>query len=146
MTSPTMHDEVAVRQLITHLTTAWNNHDGVAYSQPFCEDANYRIVWGTKVVGREAIAQGHQWLFTHHHAQSHMETTIETIRFLRPDVAYIEVSVRLHNATMLDGSPIPFEKTIAGMTVLKAEGEWAIATFNNAGILSMAAAAMKESA
>lgn len=135
MSTPTMHDEVAVRQLVTHLTTAWNNHDGVAFGQPFCQDAEYRVIWGNKIIGREAIVQGHHWLFTNHYANTRMETTIESIRFLCPEVAYIEACFRLQNAQMPDGSPFPFEKSIAGMTAVKVAGEWAIATFNNAGIL-----------
>lgn len=138
MPTPTMHDEVAVRQLVTHLTTAWNNHDGVAFGQPFCEDAEYRVIWGNKIKGRDEIAQGHHWLFTHHYANTRMETTIESVRFLCPEVVYIEASFYLQNAQMPDGSPSPFEKTIAGMTAVKANGEWAIATFNNAGILPSA--------
>lgn len=135
ITSPTLHDEVAVRQLVAHLIQAWNNHDGIAFGQPFCEDAEYRVIWGNKIWGRAEIANGHQWLFSTHYAQTRLEGTIESLRFLRPDVAYIEAVFHLHNAQMPDGSSYPFEKAIAGMTAVKNNGEWAIATFNNAGIL-----------
>lgn len=135
MSAPTLHDEVSIRQLVNHLTEAWNHHDGIAFGQPFREDAEYRVVWGNKIVGREAIAQGHQWLFTNHYAQSRLESTIDVIRFLRSDVVYIETIFQLHNATMPDGSPYPFEKAIVAMTAVKENGEWAISTFNNAGIL-----------
>jgi uncharacterized protein (TIGR02246 family) len=137
MSSPTLHDEVAVRQLVTHLTDAWNHHDGVAFGQPFREDAEYRVIWGNKIIGRDEIAQGHHWLFTNHYAHTRLESAIESIRFLRPDVAYIEASFKLHNATMPDGSPYPFEKAIAAMTAVKEAGEWAISTFNNGGILRL---------
>ena len=132
---PTLHDEVALRQLVTDMTNAWNHHDGVAFGQPFREDAEYRVIWGNKVMGRDEIGRAHHRLFTSHYAETQMDHEINTVRFLRPDVAYIEATFWLHNAAMPDGSPLPFEKTIAAMTAVKDDGQWCLVTFNNAGIL-----------
>jgi uncharacterized protein (TIGR02246 family) len=134
MSQPTMHDEVAIRQLVTDMTAAWCNHDGVAFGQPFREDAYYRAVQGKKAQGRQEIADAHAWLFNGIYKGTWLESTITALRFLRADVAYIEVAFRLHNVPAPDGSFEPARNAVAGATALKENGEWALATFNNANI------------
>ncbi len=126
---PTMQDETAVRQIIRDLEAAWNNRDGHAYARSFAEDAHYRVIWGFAVEGREAIAQGHQEIFDGRYRNSRLEMQIENVRFLRPDVAYVEASSHLHNVDM------PFEKAIATLVAVKENDQWHAMTFNNAGIL-----------
>lgn len=127
----TMQDEVAIRQIIKDLQTAWNNRDGHAFARPFLEDAGYRVIWGFKLVGREEIARGHQDIFDNQYRNSRLEAVIENIRFIRPDVAHIEVIFRLHNADAV----LPFEKSIASIVLTKTDGVWRAVTLNNAGIL-----------
>ena len=125
----TMQDEVAIRQIIRDLESAWNRHDGKAYARPFVEDADYRVVWGFKVEGRHAIAEGHQQIFDNQYHNTQIEMNIEQIRFLRSDVAHVETTNHLHNVEL------PFEKSIAALILMKENDQWRIATFNNAGIL-----------
>lgn len=125
----TMQDEVAIRQIVKDLEAAWNNRDGQAYARPFEEDAEFRAVWGFKVEGYQAIAEGHQRIFDNQYQHSRMESRVESMRFIRPDVVRVETTNVLHNVD------IPFEKAIASLILTKKQGEWRIATLNNAGIL-----------
>ncbi len=54
--------EVASR-LLTQLETAWNNGDGGAFGGLYTEDASFVTVRGEHIVGRPAIAGGHQGIF-----------------------------------------------------------------------------------
>lgn len=125
----TMQDEVTIRQIVRDLESAWNRRDGQAYARPFIEDADFRVVWGFKVHGREAIAEGHQQIFENQYRNTQIEMNVEKIRFLRSDVAHVETIHYLRNVDL------PFEKSIAALVLTKENDEWHIATFNNAGIL-----------
>lgn len=127
--NPTMQDEVAIRQIVRDLASAWNRHDGQAYGRAFVTDADYRVIWGFKVKGRDAIVEGHQQIFDNQYRNSQIEINIEQIRFLRSDVAHVETTNHLRNVEL------PFEKSITAITMTKENDEWRIATFNNAGIL-----------
>lgn len=130
MTSnPTMQDEVAIRQIVKNLEGAWNRRDIHAYSRVFWVDADYRVIWGFKVKGRDAIVEGHQQIFDNQYRTSQIEINIEQIRFLRPDVVHVETKNHLRYVEL------PFEMSITAITMTKENDEWRIATYNNAGIL-----------
>jgi uncharacterized protein (TIGR02246 family) len=122
----TMQDDAVIRQLVRDCANAWNKQDGVAFGQPLAEDADYRTIWGIRLHGRAIISQ---MIFDAPCRGVRLETQIEGIRFIRPDVAYIEATSKLHNAT------IPFEKVVSAIVAVKANGEWRIVTFHNAGAL-----------
>ncbi|MEO8394884.1 MAG: SgcJ/EcaC family oxidoreductase [Chloroflexota bacterium] len=128
-TTHTMQDEAAIGQLLKDVETAWNNADGSAFARVFAEDSEFRSLWGDKAHGRDAIAQAHQHLFTGPLRGSSLEVEIEGIRFVRPDVAYVEMISRMKHPSN------PFPYSIACLTVVKTNGEWRAVTFNNAGIL-----------
>ena len=125
----TMQDEATIRQYVKDLEAAWNDGDGQAWGRPFAEDAHYRVVWGFAVPGRKAIAESHDDIFENRYKGSVLEMQVETIRFIRPDVAYVETVNYLHN------TEFPFEKTIISMVVVKGNDTWKIVTLNNSGIL-----------
>lgn len=79
--------------------------------------------------GREAIAQGHQEIFDGRYRNSRLEMQVENVRFIRPDVAYVEAFSHLHNVE------IPFEKAIATLVAIKENDQWRAVAFNNEGIL-----------
>jgi uncharacterized protein (TIGR02246 family) len=121
----TMQDDVAIRQLVKDCTNARNGRDAYAFGQPLAEDADYRTIWGTKLHGRTAIIQK---LFDTGCKGVRLETQIESVRFIRPDVACVEAISSLNN------TDIPFEKVVSAIVAVKENGEWRIVMFNNAGI------------
>ncbi len=125
----TMQDRATIRQVLKDVETAWNNCDGYAFARSFVEDGEYRLVWGLKVQGREAIAQDYRKLFENRYCNSRMEMEIACMRFIRADVAHVETVNYFHHAEF------PFEKAITSIVVAKENSEWRIVTFNNAGIL-----------
>jgi uncharacterized protein (TIGR02246 family) len=125
----TMQDEVAIREVIKDLQMSWNKADGYAFARVFTEDSEFRTIWGDKVNGRTVIGQGHQQLFDGALRGSRIELEIAGIRLLRPDVVYAEIISRLQHPSN------PFLYSIVTLTLVKANDEWRVVTFNNAGIL-----------
>jgi uncharacterized protein (TIGR02246 family) len=127
---PTMHDEVAVRQLVKDCTDAWNRHDAIAYGQPFAEDASYRMISGRRIQGRAAITHAQREFFDAQGKGSRIETRIESIRFIRSDVAFVETVSHLYSVVS------PLEAMVAAIVSLKVNGEWRIVIFSHVGVLT----------
>ncbi|HEX5709113.1 MAG TPA: SgcJ/EcaC family oxidoreductase [Pyrinomonadaceae bacterium] len=79
-------DEAAVRQIVKQLEDGWNAHDARAFAAPFAADADYVVVNGAHIKGREAIEQGHVGIFTTLYKESRNVATVKSVRFLRPRV------------------------------------------------------------
>ena len=121
-------DEAALRQLVQQLQDGWNAHDGKAFAAPFATDADYVIVNGMKIKGREEIEKGHAQIFATVYKESHNVGTVKSIRFLRPDVALVHVEWNLEFT--MGGEK---RKAVAMNTIVmtKDGGKWSIAAFHN---------------
>ena len=80
-------DEKTLSGLFQQMIDGWNQGDGQAYAAPFTDDADYVIVDGKHVKGRETIAFGHQYIFHTVFKGSKMRGQVKDIRFLSADIA-----------------------------------------------------------
>lgn len=119
-------DEAAIRQIVQQVQDGWNAHDGKAFASPFAPDANYVVVNGMKIDGREAIEKGHTAIFSSIYKDSHNVATVKSIRFLRPDVAVVHVEWNLEVSK--GGEKAQAMNT---MVMTKEGGKWSIAAFHN---------------
>lgn len=121
-------DEAAVRQVVKQVEDGWNAHDGKAFAAPFAADADYVIINGMTLKGREAIEAGHTQIFTTIYKESHNVATVKSVRFLRPDVAIVHVEWNLEfNA----GGEARKGHAMNTMVMSKEGGKWSIAAFQN---------------
>jgi len=122
-------DEAAIRQIVQQIQDGWNAHDGKAFAAPFAADADYVVVNGMKIKGREAIEKGHIGIFTTIYKESHNVATVKGIRFLRPDVAVAHIEWNL------EVSPGGHKgRAMNTMVLTKDGGKWSIAAFHNTPI------------
>ncbi|HEV2856759.1 MAG TPA: SgcJ/EcaC family oxidoreductase [Thermoanaerobaculia bacterium] len=121
-------DETAIRQIVQQLQDAWNAHDGKAFAAPFAADADYVVVNGMSIKGREAIEQGHTGIFSGIYKDSHNVGTVKSVRFLRPDVAVAHVEWNLEYRS---GGETRKAQAINTVVMTKEEGKWQIAAFHN---------------
>ena len=119
-------DEAAIRHIVQQVQDGWNAHDGKAFAAPFASDADYVVVNGMKIKGREAIEKGHTAIFSSIYKDSHNVGTVKSIRFLRPDVAVVHVEWNLEVSK--GGEKAQAMNT---MVVTKEGGKWSIAAFHN---------------
>lgn len=131
-TTPKMsEDETAVRELVQKVQDGWNTHDGKAFAAPFHTDADYVIVNGMFINGREAIEKGHLGIFTTIYKDSRNVATIKSVRFLRNDVAVVHIGWNLE--FNVGGKPQKAQ-AINTMIFTKEKGKWGIAVFQNTPI------------
>jgi len=128
-THPSVNDEQAVRQIVKQLEDGWNAHDGKAFAAPFAADADYVVVNGSKLKGREAIEQGHAGIFTTIYKESHNSGTVTSVRFLRPNVAVAHVEWNLEISPGDEKA-----KAISTLVLTKDGAKWSIAAFQNTPI------------
>lgn len=124
-------DEAAIRKIVQQVQDGWNAHDGKAFAAPFAADADYVVVNGMYIKGREDIEKGHVQIFTTFYKDSRNVATIKSIRFLRPDVAVAHVEWNLEfkmNGESRKGH------AINTMVLTKEGGKWSIAAFQNTPI------------
>lgn len=79
-------DEIAIRQTDASFVKAYQKGDATAVAAHFTPDAEYVDELGNLFRGREAIEESLTEFFTEH-SGCKLEMTVETIRFLSPDVA-----------------------------------------------------------
>jgi uncharacterized protein (TIGR02246 family) len=122
-------DEKALRELFQQILDGWNQGDGQAFAASFTEDADYIVVNGMYLKGREAIAAGHQQIFETFYRGSQLEGSIKSIRFLSDDVALLH----LHGRPRLPGQalPAPEQYSIQTLISIRQAERWWFTAFQN---------------
>ncbi len=131
-------DEAAVRNLVQEEITAWNSGDATAYSRHFAADGTFTNIRGQFFTGRESFIQKHGDLFTGPFLGSTLKQDIVSLKFVRPDVAVVEV------LTSVTGIPKLFPGTNTDdkgrlrtrllQVVVKDDGEWEITAYHNTDV------------
>jgi uncharacterized protein (TIGR02246 family) len=132
-TAKQKRDETAIRANVKQMETGWNMKSGEEFTKPFSEDSDYVVINGMHIKGRAANAKSHQYIFDTIYKDSSLVATIKQIRFLRPDVAVV------HSESSLTFKSNGEEKKGSGIVTLvmiKNNGKWKIATFQNTSIQS----------
>lgn len=124
-------DEEALRQIVRQLQDGWNAHDGRAFAAPFAADADYVVVNGMRISGKEAIEKGHTQIFTTVYKESRNVATVKSIRFLRPDIALVHVEWNLEYSA---GGETKKARAMNSMVMMKEGGKWSIVAFHNTPI------------
>ena len=121
-------DETAIRAQVEQMMKGWNAKNGVEFAKPFAEDADYVVINGRQIKGRTAIAKAHQGIFDTIYKNSTISYTVETIRFLRSDVAVVHVAGSLK---VTEGDSNRTTNARITLVVTKTDGKWEIAAFQN---------------
>lgn len=124
-------DEAAIRTILATYEEAWNRHDARAFSLIFAPNAEFTNVRGVVYHGRAGIEKAHAPLFGTQFAQSHQQTTAVRMRFLRPDLAAVDVRWTMTGALNRQGSPRPKVQGLRNMILMKRRKAWSIVIFHN---------------
>lgn len=123
-------DSAAVKHVIQGFTDAFNQHDSHAVGMWFTDDADFTNVTQDKTHGRTDIEQHFVPLFAGRLKDAHRTYTIKNIRFIRPDVATVQMDYVLTGALDRGGAPTPARKGIYDWIVSKQDGKWLINVFH----------------
>jgi uncharacterized protein (TIGR02246 family) len=139
-TPQTSPDETAARNIIKEEITAWNSGDAAAYSRHFTADGTFTNIRGEFFTGRQPFIEKHDNLFKGPFHGSTLKQDIVSLKFVRPDVAVVEV------LTSVTGIPKLFPGTNTDdkgrlrtrllQVLVKDGGEWKITAYHNTDVKS----------
>ena len=122
-------DEAAIRENVKMIETGWNTKSGALFATPFAEDADYVVINGAYIKGREVIAKAHQQIFDTIYKDTTVVLTVKQIRFLRPEVAVVHVNGQ-RNGPAKDFK----QEALLTLVMTKEKQGWTIAAFQNTGV------------
>lgn len=113
-------EEQAVRTVLARFYDGWNAHDADKMVSAYAEDIDHINVFGEWQKGRATVRDELARLHAGPLQNSQKTYTIEKIRFLKPDIAVVQVSSRSINGDNL------------GTYVMeKQKGTWVTVSFTN---------------
>ena len=105
--------------------------DANAFAAPFASDADFTNVFGMRARGRSEIEAFHAPIFRTMFRNSRLSADDTAVRFLRPDVASIEVRWRMTGARDPQDKEWPERHGIISLVATRDDGRWSIAVMHN---------------
>ena len=131
-------DETAIPNIIQEEITAWNAGDAVAYSRHFAEDGTFTNIRGQFFTGRQAFIERHDLIFKEQFHGSTLKQDIVSLKFVRPDVAVVEVLTSVTGYQKLSPKTSADAKgrlrTRLLQVIVKDKGEWKITAYHNTDV------------
>ena len=131
-------DEGQIRAIVEEQVKAWNAGDAIAFSKSFGENGSFTNIRGTVFYGHKAFEDRHREIFTGFFKGSKLAMSITRIRFVRPDVAIVDLSTELSN---LSGAPPGVRPNAAGRILtrlqqvfVKDNGVWRVESYHNVDV------------
>jgi uncharacterized protein (TIGR02246 family) len=125
-------DETAIRAIVADRWMAgWNAHNVHQFASMFSEDADFTNVLGMSASGRVSIEKFHVAVFERFFKHSNQTGEVTKIRFLRPDIAAVDVRWQMTGAVDDKGDPIPHRTGLANCVFTKSGGEWLVTIMYN---------------
>ncbi len=131
-------DLSSVQALVDKVAHALNAKDLKAFGSSFAEDGEFMNPVGMSAKGRTAIEEFHAPMFAERREPNkpsftHARFTVldKSIRFLRPDVAAVNIKWEQTGAIAPDGSPWGTRRGILSWVVTRNNGVWLIAVWHN---------------
>jgi uncharacterized protein (TIGR02246 family) len=130
-------DQQAIVAVIDHFVSAWNRHDAKAFAAVLAEDADFTNWRGEGASGRSKIEEFHAPMFATIFKNSRLSYTPINTRFLRPDVAAVDVHWEMTGATDAQGNPRPDRRGLLSFTMEKNAGRWEIVVMHNLDLTAL---------
>ena len=130
--------EVAIQDIVKQFEDAWNRSDSAGIAALFAEDANFIHLFGGQLDGRTAIEASHRAIFDTIYKGSHASFNLQSIRFVRPDVAVVFTRARVDFKEGYEKRELEARPT---MIAAKEHGKWQIVAFQNTKVTEVPAAA-----
>jgi uncharacterized protein (TIGR02246 family) len=135
---PSATGEAEIRAIVEEQVTAWNAGDAVAFSKRFAENGSFTNIRGTVFYGHQAFEDRHREIFSGFFKGSKLTMSITRIRFVRPDVAIVDLATELAN---LSGAPPGVRPNAAGRILtrlqqvfVKDNGVWRVESYHNVDV------------
>jgi uncharacterized protein (TIGR02246 family) len=117
-------EEAAIQALSDKFATAWNQADGTAMAMMYSEDGCLIDPFGVEARGRQAVESLLTQTVTTALKGTTTRFTMDYIRFLKPDIAFVDATQFINGAMSPEGEPLPEAKLHLVLSVVKKNGQW----------------------
>ena len=124
-------DESVVRDVLAEYTVSWNRHDPAAVGRLFTENCDYVNIAGVHLKGVQEIVQRQAELFQNRLKTAVRRLTGAEVRFSTPDVALVHATWDVTGPSRPTREAVPVLKEITTVTMVKTDGKWLIAAFQD---------------
>lgn len=124
-------DEKAIQKVVDDFETAFNQKDAKATARFWAEDGDFVTYQGKLLHGHGELESYFQATFVQFYQTAKNQLFIPTVRFLKPDVAAVDVRWEVTGRIDIDGKALPTMKGIMVWTMTKEEDQWVIKTMHN---------------
>jgi uncharacterized protein (TIGR02246 family) len=120
-------DRAAIEKAVQNYMDSWNTHDVHAVAMTYAEDCDFVNNFGDVTHGRDGMEKTFGPFMTGAYSATNQTGTVRSIRFLKPDVAAVDVDWEMTGAKNPDGSVRPTRKGIHSLVMTKqGDGSWLI--------------------
>jgi uncharacterized protein (TIGR02246 family) len=124
-------DRAAVTATVENYMASWNKHDVQAVAATYTEDTDLVNNFGSLTHGRPQVVATFGPMLAGVYSETHQSGTVKSIRFIKPDVAAVDVDWEMTGAKNQDGSVRPTRKGLHTLIMTKqADGSWLIAVMH----------------
>jgi len=117
--------EQAVRKVLSNFVDIWNRNElQASFGRLFTSDADFVVLSGTYLKGRDEIVAHHVKIRAGVYGDSHLVWNPVRVKFIRPDVAVAEVATEITFGT-------DKRKTFATVVLEQEDSQWLIASMEN---------------
>lgn len=138
-------DEAAIRELAAAFEKTHNQHDAKAFAALFASDGDFTNVKGMSARGRKEIEEFHRPMFEGDTSKGNpsfknavLKIDEVRIRFVRPDVASVDILWTQTGSVAPDGKDRGIRKGLASWVVTREDGAWQVAVMHNMDLLPVA--------
>ena len=120
-------DRSAITKAVQGYMDAWNTHDIHAVGMTYAIDCDFVNNFGDVTHGRDGMEKVFAPFMSGPYSETHQTGTVRSIRFLKPDVAAVDVDWEMTGAKNPDGTVRPTRKGIHSLIMTKqSDGAWLI--------------------
>lgn len=116
-----------LEEFVKRYEEAWQSHDGELLAEFFAYDSDMVIGILPRIVGRQAIAAWWNQYFLHIDSGRLLTVSIESMRFLSPDIALINVATTTAGTHSETNEVLESRQARGTWVVTRGDDEWKIA-------------------
>jgi uncharacterized protein (TIGR02246 family) len=123
-------DDAAIKRVVAQYQEYWNRHEFAKTAELRTEDSENVNVVGQRST-RADIAKGGPSYYQQAFGNSTIHDTVISIKYLKPDVAGVDVAWEMTGAKCPDGSDASYRVGLKSLVMTKVRGKWLMAMFHN---------------
>ncbi|MBZ5695493.1 MAG: SgcJ/EcaC family oxidoreductase [Acidobacteriia bacterium] len=121
-------DRAGIAKAVQNYMDLWNTHNLHAVAMTYTEDCDFTNNFGDVTHGRAGMEATFGPFMTGVYSETHQTGKVRSTRFLKPDVAAVDVDWEMTGAKNQDGTVRPTRKGLHSLVMTKqSDGSWLIA-------------------